>query len=157
MSALMSTAAAPGRAALAPMEQLQSDIVREGQLWVLVILGTSLLVGIIVTGVFGPDRARLRFAAAFILGCAPFSWYVSGFAVEFGFYSASLAVLLLMCCWALWQCARTSPFWAFVFLALVGTCVLATWALLALVPVALAATIFLRHPRDSLIVPTPSG
>jgi hypothetical protein len=75
---------------------------------------------------------------------------VSGFAVEFGFYSASLAVLLLVCCWALWQSVRAYPFWVFVFLALVGTCVLATWALLVLVPVALAATIFLTDARGFL-------
>jgi hypothetical protein len=147
MSALMATGAAPGRASLAPMEQLQSDIVRDGQLWVLVILGTSLLVGIIVTRVFGVRHPRWRFVAAFILGCTPFSWYVSGFAVQFGFYSASLAVLLLMCCWALWQSARTHPFWVFAFLALLATCILATWALLVPIPVALAGSIVVRDPR----------
>ena len=144
MSALMAVGASPGRGRLAGGAILESDVIRSGQLWVLVILATSLVVGLLVARSVGPGRPVLRVAAAFIAGCIPFSWYSNGYAIFFGFYSASLAMLLLVCLWALWRAAQRHPFWSLGFLLLLSTDVLATWALLVPIPLSMCLVILVR-------------
>lgn len=144
MSALMAVGEAPGRAVLPGVDLLGSDVGRDAQLWMLVILATSLIAGVIVARATGSERPTVRFVGIVVVGCVPFSWFVSGFAVDYGFYSASLATLLLLCAWALWQSARRQPIWAFVFLLLLATDLLATWAPLVVVPLGLAALVFFR-------------
>lgn len=147
MSALMAVSAAPGRAALTGAAVLRSDVVRAGQLWVLVILATSLFVGLLVARSVDPGRPRLRLVAAFIAGFLPFSWYVSGFATHFGFYSASLATVLLVVAWVVWRGAGAHPILSVGFMLLECTDLLATWAILVVVPASLIVMMVLRYVR----------
>jgi hypothetical protein len=147
MSALMAVGAAPGHSNVGGETVLRFDLIRDGQLWVLVILATSLIAGLIVARAVGPERPKFRAIAAFAAGCFPYCWYVSGFATYFGFYSSSLAVLLLVCAWALWRNAATSPVLTFGLLLLLGTDALATWAVLIGLPLSLAVVVFVRNVR----------
>ncbi len=147
-SALMALASSPGRSALRSSQLLGHDVVSGAVFWIVISLVSSLVAGLIVAGRMPVERPVLRVIAVVIVGAIPLSWFSSGIAIHFGFYSASLAMLCLLCAAALWLGAAQSPVQTLVALLALSTAMLATWAPLVVVPLALSlALVIVRFRR----------
>jgi hypothetical protein len=59
--------------------------------------------------VHGARTARVLAAA--IVAAIPFTWFVLGFAAQFGFYNATLTLLLLLASWLAWLETRQPGCW----------------------------------------------
>ena len=137
---LLAMAIAVGRSGVAAGDLLAHDISRFASFWLLATLTAALLAAMIgARSVHGGARAA-RITAAGVTAVIPISWFTFGFAAQFGFYNATLALVLLLATWLAWLEARTVPVAAATVLSLATVALLATWAPLAFVPVALAAT-----------------
>jgi hypothetical protein len=136
---LLAVAIAVGRDAVAPADLLRHDVSRVAVFWLLASLGAALLAALIgARSVHGGTRIA-RIAGAAIVGVIPLTWFVFGFASQFGFYNATVTVLLLLASWLAWLEARVAPVAAAATLSLATVALLATWAPLAVIPLALAA------------------
>ena len=136
---LLAVAIAVGRDAVAPADLLRHDVARVAVFWLLASLGAALLAALIgARSVHGGTRTA-RIIGAGIVGSIPLTWFVFGFASQFGFYNATVTVLLLLASWLAWLEARVAPIAATATLSLATVALLATWAPLAIIPFALAA------------------
>ncbi|WP_194409107.1 hypothetical protein [Microbacterium cremeum] len=136
---LLAMAIAVGRGDVAPGDLLAHDMSRFATFWLFATLAAALLAAMIgARSVHGGARAA-RITAAGIAAVIPISWFTFGFAAQFGFYNATLALVLLLATWLAWLEARTVPIAAATVLSLATVALLATWAPLAFVPFALAA------------------
>lgn len=147
MSALMAVGSSIGRSTLAEVDLLRHDIAEEALIWVLVFLMMSLLVGLIVARSVSPGRPILRLVLAYFAGFFPFGWYVAGYMLMYGFYSATLALVLLLAVLVVGREAFRSPVAGVSLLLLGSTAMLATWAPLVVVPGVFAALVFVRNWR----------
>lgn len=133
-AAILAAATSPGRELIPPSSLLSHDISLQAQAWFAVIILTSFFAGIIAS--LGLQKAQVFTKWIGILSAMllPISWYYSGFAVRFGFYNASLAILALLSIWAVWQIHFSMPAVSVLILCLGAIVLLATWAPLVLVP-----------------------
>lgn len=151
---LIAMAAAVGRGGLAARELLGHDVRRAAELWLLVVHAACALAALVALRTTRGSTPTLRATAAVVTGLAAMSWYVVGFAFQFGFYNSSLALMLLLGAWLAWLESREAPVVAAVVLAAATIALLATWAPLAVIPLALAAVVLVRNVRD--LVRNPS-
>lgn len=151
---LLAIVAAVGRDAVAPGDLLAHDVTRFVTFWLFAALASGVLAALVgARAAVGASRPA-RWSAAAIAGVIPLTWFVFGFAADFGFYNATVAVLLLVASWLAWLENRGKPFHSAAILSLAAVCLLATWAPLAIVPLALAVValtprllVVLRGPR----------
>lgn len=135
---LLAIAAAVGRDAVDSGDLLRHDVGRFATFWLVTTSLSSLLAALIgARGVHGGSRIA-RIGAAAVTGAMPFTWFMFGFASQFGFYNASLTLLLLLASWLAWLETRVAPVIGAAVLSLAGVALLATWAPVAAVPVLLA-------------------
>lgn len=144
---LMASSAASGRAGIGAADLFEHDIVRFVTFWLLAAGASSVLAGIIGYRTTRGAQARRRWAAAIIVGLLPSTWYVFGVATDYGFFNGTIAVLLLCAAWIVWLEGEDRPLAAVLVLGLAAVCLLATWAPLALIPLALAAVLAIRSLR----------
>ncbi|MDR5700382.1 hypothetical protein [Agromyces aerolatus] len=138
---------APSTAALAAVwmlpgrdtaeQVLRHDVTREAQLVLLVTLAVAVLAGLVAARAVPTRHAVLRAvagtaASGFVLG-----WYVLGFTAELGFLNAPIALLVLLAAWVCWSDVVRSPMFSGAGLLVAATLLLATWAPLVVVPLAL--------------------
>lgn len=136
---LLAVAIAVGRDAVAPAELLRHDVSGVAVFWLLASLGAALLAALIgARSVHGGTRTA-RIIGAGIAALMPLTWFTFGFASQFGFYNATVTLLLLLASWLAWLEARVAPIAATATLSLATVALLATWAPLAVIPFALAA------------------
>ncbi len=136
---LLAVAIAVGREAVAPADLLRHDVSAVAVFWVFASLGAALLAALIgARSVHGGTRTA-RIIGAGIAALVPLTWFTFGFASQFGFYNATLTLLLLLASWLAWLEARVAPIAATATLSLATVALLATWAPLAVIPFALAA------------------
>lgn len=135
---LLSIAAAVGRDAILPKDLLRHDVGAFAVFWLIATSMTALLGALIgARSVHGSARTA-RVLAAAIVAAIPFTWFVLGFAAQFGFYNATLTLLLLLASWLAWLETRVTPVVGAAVLGLAAVALLATWAPVAAVPFALA-------------------
>jgi len=125
---LLALGMAPGRDDIAPAQLLMHDIARSAELWVLLALGCSLLAGVIAARTVPATAPLLRAAAVLVAGLIPMAWFTFGYALEFGFYNATLSALLLLATWLAWLEHDRHPLLATPLLALASVALLSTWA-----------------------------
>lgn len=130
---IVAAAMAPGRDALPAADLLRHDVGQFAQMWILIVLGAAVISGTVVVASRG--KASWWFAAplAVTAGALPLTWYVSGNALQFGFFNAVLAYYLLVVGWLLYIRSKDHPVWAYVFLTVTITVLLGTWGPLAIV------------------------
>lgn len=146
VNGLMATWHAPGRSGAD--ELLRHDVIRQNELLLLLMLLTGVLAGIVLVCVVPARRPFLR-AAAGVLGSAiPLSGYLAGYAVRFGFFSAPAAVAIMLCVWIVWLGARKNIVASIALLLVATTLLLAAWAPLALLPLALVGVPILMNWRS---------
>lgn len=152
-NALMASAMAGGRAAVPSAGLLEHDIVRIAQLWLALTFLACVLSALVVAREVSPDRRWRRSIAGVIGGAIPMLWYVSGFAFAYGFVNVTVSLVVLLSVWIIWKEAASSPFVGLCALLLAATVMLAVWAPLAPVPLALAALCgaLQWHNRSALV------
>lgn len=135
---LIAVAASVGRGAVGAQDLLRHDVSRMAELWLLVVLAGATLAGLIGLRSTHSAPRPLRVVAAVATALIPLSWFVVGFAFQFGFVNASLSMLILLASWLAWLETRVAPLLGSSILSLATVAMLATWAPLAAVPGALA-------------------
>lgn len=135
---LIATAASVGRGFVASDDLLQHDVSLMAELWLLVVLAGALLAGLIGLRSTHSAPRPLRIVAAAATALIPLSWFVAGFAFQFGFVNAPLSMLILLASWLAWLETRVAPLLGSAILSLATVAMLATWAPLAAIPGALA-------------------
>jgi hypothetical protein len=128
---------------------LQTDVGSFALLWLIVIALTCLVAGVSAASLV---LGRPRFAAAVAAATSllPLSWFVSGYQIEFGFFSADVVIVTALLCWLAYAGAERSPAASLTVLLLGGTVMLGTWGPLAAVPVTLAVTLMVVRRRALL-------
>lgn len=134
--ALFAAVIGAGRTSVPARELLAHDVSAFAALWMALSLITSLLAALCAVRATGGAGIAIRLVAAATCGALPLLWFALGVAVDFGFWNATLALLLLLAAWILWLEASNS---AVVMLGVVSVCLLATWGPLVLIPLALTA------------------
>jgi hypothetical protein len=142
---LIVAVSAPGRDALLPGELLAHDLARNAQLWIAVVLIASLAAGLLVARAVRDQSSAVRLVAAALGALIPLTWYVTGISFQFGFMNAPLVVALLAALWLVWTDVPRAPLVSLGILALLATTLLAIWAPLAILPLALGAAVCLSR------------
>ena len=134
-----------GRTQVADADLLAHDMRGLGVIWTLLITATCFTAGLAAAMTIGTRYPRLAAAAGAIGSVLPLTWFVSGYAIEFGFYNAHVVLPVLFVCWVVMIADRRSGVAVLLILMLATTVLLATWTPAALVPVALGARIVLQQ------------
>lgn len=136
---LLAVAIAVGRDAIDPEGLLAHDVGRVATFWLLSTLAAGLLAALIGARSLHGGTRMARLAGAAIAALVPFSWFTFGFAAQFGFYNATVTLVLLLATWLAWLETRVAPIAGTAVLSLATVALLATWAPLAAIPFVLAA------------------
>ena len=126
---------------------LAHEITMAGQLWLLVIIATALIVGHLVNESTRSTGPVLRWIGTLGSALLMFTWYFAGYATQFGFYNASIALCVLLSAWAVWNSVALKPGTQSLLLSGATLAMLATWAPLALAPAFLTAFHLFRQRR----------
>ncbi|MET4639077.1 hypothetical protein [Mycetocola sp. 2940] len=136
---LIAAVLVPGRSASPPEGLLEHDIVRMAGLWLVIVLATSVLAALVAVTTIPARRWGTRLVFGLVAGILPVSWFLAGSAFAFGFFNATLTVLILLASWLVWRRSNATPAWSVCLLLLASTTLLATWSPFAVVTAALAA------------------
>lgn len=132
----------------------------DGSAQAVVTFATTTVLGIVlafvISGGAPASRPRLRVAMAAGGSFLAFSWFVSGFAVPYGFINSLIAMVLLAACWSIWAAAVTRPVESAALLVTATVVMLGTWPVLAVVPASFAVVIAIRWRRRFLLSDTRS-
>jgi len=128
-------------------DRLAHEITMAGQLWLMVIIATALLVGHLVNESMQSTGPVLRWVGTLGSALLMFTWYFAGYATQFGFYNASIALCVLLSTWAVWNSVALKPGTQSLLLSGATLAMLATWAPLALAPALLIAFHLYRQRR----------
>lgn len=131
---ILAAATSPGRELVPSVYLLSHDISLQAQAWGAVIMLSSLFAGIAATIELAKVNGFTKWVGIIGAMSLPLTWYYSGFAARFGFYNASLATLVLLAIWIVWQVHHSEPVFSVLALCLGSVVLLATWAPLVLVP-----------------------
>jgi len=140
---LIAAAMAAGRSSLDFSGLLQHDVTRAAELWLLLMLASCVLAGVIASSALVRLGPLSRGLCTLFVAAIPLTWFVAGNSVQFGFYNATIALVLLLCAWIAWMAGSASRLASLVTLVLSGVATLATWAPLAVVPLSLAVFVAL--------------
>jgi hypothetical protein len=147
VSAMMSAATSAGRSGLPADAVLLHDLQLQSQFWLLAMLATAVLVGLAVAARIRRMRPLPAVVAVVAATLLPFSWFVAGNAMQFGFINSTLALVLLLAAWIAWERLAVSPWGALAVLSASIVMMLATWAPLAVIPLGLTVVALFRLGR----------
>lgn len=135
---LLSFSSLSGRYSQSTQTLFQHDMTRAAETWLLIALLSSLVAGLIALSITRIDPLWLRIITGVAVSALPLAWFTFGYALEFGFYNATLALLIMLTTWLMWQRGMKYPYLRIAGLALALVCSLAAWGPLALIPAILA-------------------
>ena len=135
---LLTVVAGPGRWTVSSWDLLAYDISAYAQLWFLLIVATAALSALVAKQAM-PQRSPLWFGivSANAIALVPLTWFVAGYSILFGFFNATLSVVILLCSWLVARGQSVSPGIRLSALGMASLALLATWGPLAIIPVAL--------------------
>ncbi len=134
---IMAVAIAARRSAVVVPSLLLHDVAAEvGMWWVitLILCGMSALVLAVTVRRAG---FVIQLLAALAGGAFPLTWYVAGFTFSLGFFNVTVSLVVLLAVWLVWREGRHQKLASLTILVFASTLMLAVWAPLASVPVAL--------------------
>lgn len=150
VSTLLGWAMSSGRQHAAP-----GSVAHDGAAQAVVVFALVALVGALFAVCLARsvplERPWLRAGTALGGSLLSFSWLVSGIAVPYGFINSLVALVLLGACWLVWTTSGIRPGESVALLAVATVVMLGTWPVLALVPVAMAATVVVAERVDLLL------
>lgn len=142
---LLASIDAPGRGLVSSQNLLLHDVVRQAQLWFVLLGATSVLIMVLVAQCLRGASKRLTQFIPLLSGLLPYTWFFSGFSFFFGFYNATIAILVLLAGWHAWLQAKTHPLLSLSLLSTASVILLATWAPLVVITGSLLVTLFIRQ------------
>jgi hypothetical protein len=144
-ASLLAITISAGREGVAPGALLQHDVTRAAELWIVLVAISVALAALIGLRSTHGAPMWLRAVAAVVTGLLPLSWYMFGWAAFFGFYNATLALVVLLASWLAWLETRVAPILGSATLSIATVALLAIWAPLAAVPAGLAIVALLSR------------
>lgn len=141
---LLAAGMAPGRAGVAATDLLQHDLAAMAGVFAASTVVAAVLAGLTVARAVSPGHPVLRTIGAVLASALILSWFAAGFSFQFGFYNVMPTIACLLACWLAWLGSPRAPVAAIVVLLAAATVLLALWAFLALLPLALAAAAGVR-------------
>jgi len=126
---------------------LQVDVGGFALTWALVIALACFVAGIVAVSFVSSQRPVVAVLVAAAGSLVPLSWFVSGYQIEFGFFSANIVIVVALLCLLTFVRAKRSPAIALSILLLAGTVMLGCWGPLAVVPAAFAVVVSARQWR----------
>ncbi|MDO7881130.1 hypothetical protein [Antiquaquibacter soli] len=145
--ALLAGSYAPGRLSVASGDLLLHDVTRQSELWLLLVLTTCILAAAVAWRSLRSLGPRGRSASALAVSAIPALPYVAGYSFQFGFFNATVVLIALLACWLFWLEVAEHRLAAIGGLSAGSVVLLATWAPLAIVPLALGALVLVTAPR----------
>lgn len=142
---VLALATAPGRGSVDAQDLLQFDVGRQALVIVLLLAWLGILASTIIATAVPPKHKYIRAVVAIGAGMLPWTWFISGFALRFGFTNALVSMVVLLAAWLIWSAAPKVPVLASALLMLAAVALLAAWAVLAVVPTAWGAWIIWRY------------
>jgi hypothetical protein len=140
----------PGRHSLTPAALMQHDVARSTHVLLVLLavmsVGGSMIVARAVPAQHHVARSLLALAA----GLLPWSWFMGGYALQYGFWNAIVAGVVLVMSWLAWLQAPQSPRVGSAVQALAATVLLTVWVPLVLVPAGLGAVLVVTYWRTHL-------
>lgn len=129
-----------GREGVPDSQLLIHDLTKISEAWSLMILISSVLMGLIAWGLLSRVRHIVLVNCVVVLAAIyPLSWYVNGFAIMFGFLNVSLSTLLLSLTWLIWQQGSSAKIMGAGLQLFLSVLFLATWPPLVVIPLGFAA------------------
>lgn len=151
-AALIAVVMDAGRGGIAPENLARHDLGSFAQVWSLSIIVTCVLAGLAAGAI-----ARHATHSRVVLGIAstvgslvPLSWFVTGYSLEFGFFSTHAALPIVFAAIILFLSLPRHPAIALGLLTAAATLLLAVWSPLVMVPAVLGAMLVLSHGRRIL-------
>ena len=144
VSVMLAAAMATGRPGTDAPGLLQHDIAAMAGVFAATTVVTAFLAGLVAGQLVRGRHPVLRSIAAVLGSALILSWFVAGFSFQFGFYNVMPTLACLFAAWLAWRGAGTTPVAAIGVLLLAATALLALWAFLAIIPLALAGVAGLR-------------
>lgn len=137
-----------GRAGIRPEDLARHDLGSFAQVWSISIIITCVLAGLVAGAIARQaTRHRATLAVAGSVGSlVPLSWFVTGYSLEFGFFSTQLALPIVCAAIILFLSSPRNPAVTLAMLAVCATLLLAVWSPLVLVPAVLGAIVIVRFP-----------
>ncbi|MET0820415.1 MAG: hypothetical protein ABWY58_05590 [Aeromicrobium sp.] len=139
---------APGRSSVDPRLLLTHDVDRVIQVLLLMLAAMSLLMALTVAQVVPRHRVVSRIVLSLVMGAVPWTWFVAGFGLKYGFNNALLTGVIVVAVWAAWIEGRSRPVLGTAVQAMAATALLATWAPLVLIPLGLGGVLLASSWRQ---------
>lgn len=136
---LMAIVHLPGREGVATDDLLTHDITRQANLWVLMILVSSVLAGAISDRVLRGASWSVRTFGTIVAAGLPLTWHLTGYAMSSGFYNASIAFLAIELAFYFWLVLPASPLVRSSISLALTVVMLEAWTPMAVIPGVLAA------------------
>jgi hypothetical protein len=146
-AAMIALGIVSGRPSSSPELSLQHDLIGTAVIWFMLIALVSVVMGltaaVIVRTLIGSGIAsHLAAAGGSVL---VFSWFVTGYPIEYGFLNIDLVVPILLAVLLLTVFSDRVPWLSLSGQLLAATLMLATWSPLVVVPLALFAVTVIRR------------
>lgn len=144
-AALLALGIAPGRPSGDPAALLAHDFAGIGTVWVVLLAATALGMGAVAASIVHSSRLGLVAVASAAGSLLPFTWFVAGLPIEYGYLNAHLVLPIALAAWLIYL---ASPGRVVVALALqfcIATLLLATWSPWVVLPVGFIAALAVRH------------
>lgn len=147
---VLALATTSGRASVDLGDLLAFDVGRQALVIVLLLVWMGVLASAIISTAIPPRHRYVRAAVAVGAGLLPWTWFISGFALRFGWTNALVSIVVLLAAWLVWSEAPTSPIISSALLMLAAVACLAAWAVIAVVPMAWGAWVIWRSRLEHL-------
>lgn len=143
---------AGGRDAVDPADLLRHDITAFAQVWGLTVALSCFVAGLVAALVVRriTDRTLAIALAGGGASLLPLSWFLTGYPFEFGFFTAQLALPLVLAAFLAFLASERRPALGLAVQMIAGSVVLAVWSPLVVMPAALGAIILVRGFRRIL-------
>jgi hypothetical protein len=149
-AALIALAMSAGRAATPLSELLRHDIAAFALVWGMIVALACYLAGVSASICVESSRRWLVAVVGAGASLIPLSWFVTGYPIEYGFFNAHVALVVVFASWIAAKSSAGNPALALSALLAGCTLMLAVWSPLVLVPLALVLGVFLRNRRELL-------
>ncbi|QWZ07218.1 hypothetical protein KRR39_17315 [Nocardioides panacis] len=141
---------APGRSVLAPALLMEHDVRRVIEMLLLMLAVMSVVGSVIVAQVVPARYPWVRGILAVCAGLLPWTWFVGGYAIGYGFWNAVVSGVALTATWLAWLEAPRSPRLSSALQAAATAVFVTVWVPLAMVPAAFGVVTVLRYWRVHL-------
>ena len=144
-SGLLAFGMAPGRANLPANQLAEHDVLSVALVWALLIGLVCYVAGVAIASTLSTARPLFRAVASAGGSLVPLTWSITGYPLEFGFFNAHIAIVIVLSSWVIFFASRGHPVFALAVMPIAATLLLAVWSPLVLFPAAFAIAMILQN------------